>query len=211
MESNFVAAQYLRCLQLSLFLSHFKAGESPLSHPHFHNFVKTNHHSFITPTMLFKRLFPAALAAMASAQSLSDALGSQNASLSTLIGLLGSQPALVSTLGTLSNITILAPNNAALAKFLNSSPAAAASMPDAVTALLTYHVLNGTYPAAAFTSTPQFLPSLLTKTSYTNVTGGQRVEGYTNGTSVNIVSGGLATSMVVTAVSPQNSVPFGEH
>jgi uncharacterized surface protein with fasciclin (FAS1) repeats len=161
--------------------------------------------------MLFKRLLPAALAAVASTQSLSDALGSQNASLSTLIGLLGSQPALVSTLGTLSNITILAPNNAALAKFLNSSAAAAASMPDALTALLTYHVLNGAYPAAAFTSTPQFLPSLLTNTSYTNVTGGQRVEGYTNGTNVDIVSGRLATSMVVTAVSPQNSTPFTEH
>jgi uncharacterized surface protein with fasciclin (FAS1) repeats len=151
--------------------------------------------------MLLKRLFPVALATMASAQSLTDALGSQNASLSALIGLLGTQPSLVS-LGTLSNITILAPNNAALAKFLNSSAtAAAASMPDVVTALLMYHILNGTYPAAAFTSSPQFLLSLLTNMSYTSVTGGQRVEGFTNGSSVDIVSEGMTTSMVVTAVS----------
>ncbi len=162
--------------------------------------------------MLLKRLLPAALAAMASAQSLTDALGSQNASLSTLIGLLGTQPALVSTLGTLSNITILAPNNAALAKFLNSSSAmAAASMPDVVAALLTYHVLNGTYPASAFTAKPQFLPSLLTNMSYTNVTGGQRVEGYTNGSSVDIISGGLAKSMVVTAVSSHDPFPFANY
>jgi uncharacterized surface protein with fasciclin (FAS1) repeats len=157
--------------------------------------------------MLFHRLLPVALAAVASAQSLTDALGSQNASLSTLIGLLGTQPVLVSALGSASNITILAPNNAALAKFLNSSTGmAAATMPDVVTALLTYHVLNGTYPASAFKPTPQFLPSLLTNMSYTNVTGGQRVEGYTNGSSVVLVSGGLATSMVTVAVRLNNSI-----
>jgi uncharacterized surface protein with fasciclin (FAS1) repeats len=158
--------------------------------------------------MLFKRLLPAAFAAVASAQSLTAALSSQNASLSTLISLLGTQPALVSALGSASNITILAPNNAALATFLNSSTGtAAATMPDLVTALLTYHVLNGTYPASAFTSTPQFIPSLLTNTSYTNVTGGQRVEAYTNGSSVDIVSGGLATSIVVTPVGLHSSIP----
>jgi hypothetical protein len=51
---------------------------------------------------------------------------------------------------------------------------------------------------------------LVDNTSYTNVTGGQRVEGYTNGSSVDIVSGGLATSIVITAVSSQNSAPFCE-
>jgi transforming growth factor-beta-induced protein len=81
-------------------------------------------------------------------------------------------------------------------------------MPNLVTALLAYHVLNGAYSASSFTSMPQFIPSLLANTSYINFTGGQRVEGYTDGSSVDIVSGGLATSMVVTAVSLPNSIPL---
>jgi uncharacterized surface protein with fasciclin (FAS1) repeats len=151
--------------------------------------------------MHFKSLLPVALAAGASAQSLLAALASQNASLSVLNSILATQPALVSALGSASNITILAPNNAALGKFLNSTAGMmAATMPDAVAALLSYHVLNGTYPASAFTTTPQFIPSLLTNASYTNVTGGQRVDAFVNGSSVDIVSGALSTSMVVTAV-----------
>jgi uncharacterized surface protein with fasciclin (FAS1) repeats len=162
--------------------------------------------------MLFQRLLPATFAAVASAQSLTAALASQNASLSTLISLLGAQPALISTLASLPNITILAPNNAALGAFLNSSTGmTAATMPDLVTALLTYHVLNGTYPASAFASTPEFAPTLLTNTSYTNVTGGQRVEGYVNGSSIDIISGGLAKSTVVTAVSLHNSIPIAKY
>jgi uncharacterized surface protein with fasciclin (FAS1) repeats len=109
--------------------------------------------------MLFKHLLPAAFAAVASAQSLTAALGSQNAFLGTLVSLLGTQPPLVSALGSASNITILAPNNAALVKFLNSSTGTnAATMPDLVTALLAYHVLNGAYPASSFTSLPQIHP-----------------------------------------------------
>jgi uncharacterized surface protein with fasciclin (FAS1) repeats len=169
-------------------------------------------HSLSISTILFKHLLPAAFAAVASAQSLTAGLGSQNASLGTLVSFLGTQPALVSALGSASNITILAPNNATLVKFLNSSTGTnAATMPDLVAALLTYHVLNGTYPASSFTSMPQFIPSLLTNTSFTNLTGGHRVEGYTDGSSVDIVSGGLATSMVVTAVSLPNSIPFPKY
>jgi uncharacterized surface protein with fasciclin (FAS1) repeats len=109
----------------------------------------------------------------------------------------------VSALGSASNITILAPNNEALATFLNSSTGeAAATNPGLVTALLTYHVLNGSYPASAFTNTSQFLPTLLMNTTYANVTGGQRVEARLNGSSVEIFSGLLAKSTVVTAVRP---------
>jgi uncharacterized surface protein with fasciclin (FAS1) repeats len=109
----------------------------------------------------------------------------------------------VSALGSASNITILAPNNEALATFLNSSTGeAAATNPALVTALLTYHVLNGSYPASAFTNTSQFLPTLLTNTTYANVTGGQRVEARLNGSNVEVFSGLLAKSTVVTAVRP---------
>ncbi|KAK4987995.1 hypothetical protein LTR50_004214 [Elasticomyces elasticus] len=151
--------------------------------------------------MQLKNLLPVALAAAASAQSITDALAANNATLSTLTTLLGSQPAIVAALSSASNITILAPSNAAFAKAMNSTAgmaAAAAAMPDVIAALLQYHVINGTYPASAFTRTPAFVPTLLQNSSYTNVTGGQRVEGYVNGSSVVIVSGALAKSMVVT-------------
>jgi uncharacterized surface protein with fasciclin (FAS1) repeats len=122
--------------------------------------------------------------------------------------LLGANPALVSALSNATNITILAPNNAAIQAFLNSSTGvSAASDPSLVTAVLTYHVLNGTYPASAFTTTPQFIPTLLTNTTYSNVTGGQRVEALLNGSSVEIFSGLLQKSTVVTPVSLL-SIPF---
>lgn len=150
--------------------------------------------------MHIKKLFPLALGAVASAQNLTDALASQNSSLSTLNTLLATQPALVSVLGGASNITILAPSNAALGKFLNSTAGmSAATMPDAVTALLTYHVLNGTYPASAFTNTSMFIPTMLMNTSYTNVTGGQVVEAMAMNNSVVFTSGLLSKSMVTTA------------
>ncbi|KAH8748595.1 FAS1 domain-containing protein [Hyaloscypha finlandica] len=150
--------------------------------------------------MQFKKLLSLTIGAVASAQSLTELLASQNSSLSALTGLLATNPSLVSALGSASNITILAPNNEALATFLNSSTGgAAATNPGLVTALLTYHVLNGSYPASAFTNTSQFLPTLLTNTTYANVTGGQRVEARLNGSSVEIFSGLLAKSTVVTA------------
>lgn len=73
---------------------------------------------------------------------------------------------------------------------------------------MTYHVLNGSYAASAFKTTPQFLPSLLTNTTYANVTGGQRVEGLLNGSSVEIFSGLLSKSTVVTAVRLPPTTPL---
>jgi uncharacterized surface protein with fasciclin (FAS1) repeats len=123
--------------------------------------------------------------------------------------LLQAQPALLATLGNATNITVLAPSNEALAAFLNSSAgAAAASIPSAVEALLTYHVLNGTYPASAFTNTSQFIPTFLTNSSYANITGGQRVEAVLNGTHVEIFSGLLQKSTVTTAVGFANLIPI---
>jgi uncharacterized surface protein with fasciclin (FAS1) repeats len=151
--------------------------------------------------MQLKHFFPTlAFAAGASAQSLAAALASQNASLSTLNSLLATQPGIVSALSNATDITILAPSNQALAAFLNSSAGAeAATNPSEVANLLTYHVLTGTYPASAFTNTSQFIPTLLTNTSYANVTGGQRVEARLNGNSVEIITGLLSVSTVTTA------------
>lgn len=71
--------------------------------------------------------------------------------------------------------------------------------PDMINALLTYHVLNGTYPASAFTNTSQFIPTMLMNSTYTNVTGGQVVEAMLSGDNVTITTGLLSTSMVTTA------------
>lgn len=47
---------------------------------------------------------------------------------------------------------------------------------DALRALLQYHTLLDTHPSQAFSSSSQLVPTLLQNTTYTNVTGGQRVE-----------------------------------
>jgi hypothetical protein len=80
-------------------------------------------------------------------------------------------------------------------------------MPDAVAALLTYHVLNGTYPASAFTNMSMFIPTMLMNTSYANVTGGQVVEVMAMNNTVVFTSGLLSTSMVTTPVRTLVFVP----
>jgi transforming growth factor-beta-induced protein len=117
--------------------------------------------------------------ATAQTMTLSQALSAQNSTLSTLNSLLAAQPALLRSLttnNTQSGLTILAPNNAAFSKVL-STPAgmALAANSGMVAALLEYHVLSGTFPASAFTSTPQFIPTLMSNATFTGVTGGQVV------------------------------------
>ncbi|KDR70012.1 hypothetical protein GALMADRAFT_901100 [Galerina marginata CBS 339.88] len=149
--------------------------------------------------MQLRNIFLLGFAATALAQSIVDVLKGQS-QLSTLVTLLNTQPDLVSTLGSATNITLLAPHNDAFTQFLNS-PAGmqAATTPGAVAALLTYHVIKGTFPASAFTSTPVFVSTLLTNTSFTNVTGGQVVEGVApQGGGVNIFSGLKSKSSVTT-------------
>jgi uncharacterized surface protein with fasciclin (FAS1) repeats len=114
--------------------------------------------------------------------------------------LLGGFPDLVSALAAATNITILAPSNDAIATLLNSDEGKAlAGDTGLVKAVLQYHVLSGVYPASAIKSTPAFVPSLLTNTSFTNVTGGQRVEAILSGSNVEFVSGLLRNSSVVKA------------
>jgi uncharacterized surface protein with fasciclin (FAS1) repeats len=129
--------------------------------------------------MRVSRFLPLALATSAAAQSLQAALESQNSSLSALISLIQTQPQLVAALSNATNLTILAPTNKALDAFLNQSSTSSAltADPGLATALLYYHILNGTYYASSLNSTtPQFIPTLLTNQTYENVTGGQVVE-----------------------------------
>ncbi|KAA8571553.1 hypothetical protein EYC84_001551 [Monilinia fructicola] len=123
--------------------------------------------------------------------SLSEAIAANNATLSTLSMLLGQQPQLVRALSNSSSgITILAPSNAAFTKFLAvPENKAAAGKTDVVAAILEYHVLNGTFPASKFTKEAQFVPTLLTNPTYTQVTGGQVVQVVLDGSNAVVTTG----------------------
>lgn len=148
--------------------------------------------------MLGKTVVSAALASVAAAQSLTQVLTSNNQT-SMLATVLGQVPDLVSSLGNMTgNITLLAPSNNALNALLTSPGGQTlASNQAALTALLSYHVLKGSFPAAAFNGTPAFAPTTLGNGTYSHVSGGQRVEGLaTNGT-VYIYSGFDNNSTVI--------------
>ncbi|PQE17188.1 hypothetical protein CJF32_00009015 [Rutstroemia sp. NJR-2017a WRK4] len=94
-----------------------------------------------------------------------------------------------------TGMTILAPSNAAFSKFLASPEnKAAVGKSDVVTAVLSYHVLNGTFPASKFTTQAQFIPTLLTNESYTGVTGGQVVQVALDGSKAVVTTGLKETS-----------------
>lgn len=117
--------------------------------------------------------------------------------------LIESQSGLLDQLADLDNITVLAPSNDALSAFLNGTNITEALAQDAniVAAILSYHVLNGTYYASNFTDTPVFIPTLLNNATYENITGGQVVEGMAVDDSVSFYSGLRHQSNVTTAVS----------
>jgi len=140
--------------------------------------------------MFAKQLSVLALAGQALAQtpSLLQALNSSS-SLSQLSGILALSPDLVGTLGSAQNITILAPSNAAFAKFDNATLAGLTADPGRLTALLQYHVLNGTVYGSQVTNTSAFVPTLLTNNLFTNVTGGQRVRAQLRNGNVTFFSG----------------------
>ena len=145
--------------------------------------------------MHFKGLTLAALAGTVLSQDLVSTL-SGTPQLSNLTSYLSLFPDLVGQLSSLSNITLLAPNNAAFATLLNSSAGAAITnnRTDLIQALFTYHVLNGSYPSINETA---FIPSALQPPQFTNVTGGPRVEAVPGGNdSVTFFSGLLQNSSV---------------
>ncbi|KAF3051086.1 hypothetical protein E8E11_011189 [Didymella keratinophila] len=135
-----------------------------------------------------------------SAPSLTQALNS-SASLSSLAGVLAlpGLGELVQGLSSAQNVTILAPSNEAFAAIGNETVQALASNTGLLTALLQYHVLNGTYLSSAITNQSAFVPTLLTNELFTNVTGGQVVEAVTTGDNVTFFSGLLSNSTVSTA------------
>jgi len=142
----------------------------------------------------------ASLAAAQGAQNLTDVLGS-NPSLSNLTTYLGLYPNIVSSLAQLTNVTLLAPNNEAFSKLL-SGPGAASFQPNntaLISALFSYHVLLGAYPASAITNTSAFIPTALKDPTYDNVQPGQVVEAVRSGKNATFISGLLTVSNVVQA------------
>ncbi|CAH0051198.1 unnamed protein product [Clonostachys solani] len=130
--------------------------------------------------------------------NLTQALQSANSSLSTLTGLIATQNGTLELLNSLTDITILAPNNDAIKTFLGNTSVSQIS-PQEIGAILSYHVLNGTYFSDNVTSTPSFLPTLLNATEFTNVTGGQVVEAIKQDSNVTFLSGFRKPSNVTQA------------
>jgi uncharacterized surface protein with fasciclin (FAS1) repeats len=175
--------------------------------------------------MFFKQLSLLALASQAFAQdtpTLAQALNSSS-NLSQLSTVLGLVPQIAQALGSAQNITILAPSNAAFAKVDNATLSTLTANPDILAALLQYHVLNGTVYGSQVTNTSAFVPTLLTNTSYTNVsftntvrslcgdanldeqvTGGQRVRAQLRNGNVTFYSGLQMNSTVTQAVSDKS-------
>jgi hypothetical protein len=139
-----------------------------------------------------------------SCQKISDILSSQP-QLSSLSKQFESFPNLAQEFDTADNFTFLAPNNNAISAWLT-----AIHSQDYIEATLEYHLLNGTYPTASLSNTPQFIPTRLNNNSYSNITGGQRVEALNDGRA-RFVSGLNTTSNIVTAVSVPSSGQPGIH
>ena len=117
-----------------------------------------------------------ALVAAVSARSLKSVLDETD-SISRLGSLL-QQFGLLETLDSLSNITILAPTNSAIQDLEDFGFDFNEVEPIIVQALLTYHVLNGRYPGASFSTTTQVIPTLLQPPLVTNVTSGAVAKAY---------------------------------
>merc|ERR1712230_354541 len=98
-----------------------------------------------SPNMRFSSLLTASMASVVAGQGLTQTLMDQP-SLSNLTTYLNLFPTLLNELSSMSNITLLAPSNMAFETALNSSTGAAftANNTDVISALFSYHVLNGT-------------------------------------------------------------------
>jgi uncharacterized surface protein with fasciclin (FAS1) repeats len=153
--------------------------------------------------MLFKTLL-FTVPALVSAQNTNlQSVLSSNTNLSTFAGLLQSQPQILSSLGSATNVTILAPSNAALAAVLNSTTGGGVTSNGGyIAALLQYHFLNGVIYNSQGTSNSTFASTSLTNATYTNVTGGQRVQAVSSNGNLSFISGLLQNSTVSQAVSP---------
>lgn len=170
--------------------------------------------------MQFKQLALTGLLAVVAAQAPAQnqtqnltAVLTSTPELSNLTSYVSLFPAILAQLSQATNITILAPSDEAFAALLESPAGAAirANQTDLIQAILTYHVLNGTFPASAVTETPAFIPTLLDNAMFENVTGGQVVEAVREGDMVHFISGLKEESMVSRAVRDAPRRPASPH
>ncbi|KAK6068925.1 Fasciclin-like arabinogalactan protein-like protein 1 [Seiridium cupressi] len=112
--------------------------------------------------MLIPNLIPL-LAATAAAVSVADVLSTNSNDLSTLTTLLGTVPQLTSALTTASNITVIAPSNAAFQAAMAAMPNLATMVKNTtfLTNLLEYHVVQGVVSSSMFSTTPVFASTAL--------------------------------------------------
>lgn len=115
----------------------------------------------------------AVLVGSAAAISVLDVLKSQP-QLSVFYGYVNGSTNGTNLLRSANNFTLLAPSNDAIIAFLAKNPTALTK--DAIDATIQYSLLQGGYPSLSFTDTPQFAATNLQNATYSNVTGGQRVE-----------------------------------
>lgn len=141
---------------------------------------------------------------------LAGLLASQD-DLSTLLELVSLVPGLADTLAAASNITIVAPTNAAFDAVPRNVPEGEAIEQKndtiAIGALLANHVFKGVYPSDVITDVPTFAQTLLNSSyiiprqPFSNFTGGQYNGLVKNGDNVCILSGEQTISTVTQAVS----------
>ncbi|KAK5035403.1 hypothetical protein LTS07_002840 [Exophiala sideris] len=135
-------------------------------------------------------IFALAVGSYAADQDIITILNQQTG-ISTFIGYLQQFPDLIDLL---NNGTFSVPNDEAISTFTSANQDVTE---DELLALLQYHCVNGTHPSATFGLQPLFAPTLLSNTSYANVTGGQVVEITMLNNTPTVLSGVKAASHVV--------------
>ncbi|PWW76858.1 Fasciclin-domain-containing protein [Tuber magnatum] len=113
------------------------------------------------------------LAAGCVAQSIVELL-SGRPELSNFTSFASRDSGFITTLSSASNITVLAPNNEAIANAMKSMPSNILNRADHVRSLLDYHVLNGTYRSADLGDKPKFWPTILNHEHFANLTAGEQ-------------------------------------
>ncbi|KAH6651800.1 FAS1 domain-containing protein [Truncatella angustata] len=149
--------------------------------------------------MHLQSLFPF-LAATVAAVSITDVLSANSNELSTLTSLLGTVPQLTNALATSTNITVIAPSNAAFQAAMAAMPNLATEVKNTtfLTSLLEYHVIQGLVPSSMISTTPIFASTALKIQSATG-TSSQMVEVVKSGVDVLVVSGFKQVSRVTKA------------
>lgn len=138
------------------------------------------------------------VARVAVAETILTVLGAQS-DLSMLVSFINSSPTISRLLSTASNFTFLAPSNVAINTWLAAPGTSTLSTPE-IEALISYHLIHGTFPVSSFQQIPQFPNSALNNTRFENITDGQVVELLATANGPAIISGNKTTSTIARSV-----------